>query len=270
MKAMLKDSMTMLRRQIKHLQRYPSLSLMMILLPVMLLLLFVYVFGGTMGAGLGVAAAGRKAYVAYVTPGIILIAIAGVAQSTPIAVSMDMADGIIARFRTMGISRGAVLAGHVLANTIQTLVGVALVIGVAIAIGFRPNADPVEWLAAFGLIAFAIFAITWLSAALGLRAKSVETASNLGMPLLLLVFIGSGFVPTDSMAPGLAQFAKYQPFTPVTETIRGLLMGTPVGNDAVIALVWCAIIGFLGYRWALRQYDRDPTREVRLLSVGSA
>jgi ABC-2 type transport system permease protein len=90
------------------------------------------------------------------------------------------------------------------------------------------------------------------------------------MPLLLLVFIGSGFVPTDSMAPGLAQFAKYQPFTPVTETIRGLLMGTPVGNDAVIALAWCAIIGFLGYRWALRQYDRDPTREVRLLSVGSA
>jgi ABC-2 type transport system permease protein len=84
------------------------------------------------------------------------------------------------------------------------------------------------------------------------------------------VFIGSGFVPTDSMAPGLAQFARYQPFTPVTETIRGLLMGTPVGNDAVIALAWCGIIGFLGYRWALRQYDRDPTREVRLLSVGSA
>jgi ABC-2 type transport system permease protein len=108
------------------------------------------------------------------------------------------------------------------------------------------------------------------ASALGLRAKSVETASNLGMPLLLLVFIGSGFVPTDSMAPGLAQFAKYQPFPPVTETIRGLLMGTPVGNDAVIALVWCAIIAFLGYRWALRHYDRDPTREVRLLSVGSA
>jgi ABC-2 type transport system permease protein len=269
MKTMLEDSMTMFRRQMRHVRRYPSLSLMMVLLPVMLLLLFVYVFGGTMGAGLG-AAAGRTAYLAYVTPGIVIMAIAGAAQSTPIAVSMDMADGIIARFRTMGISRGAVLAGHVLASTIQTLVGVVLVVGVAVVIGFHPNAEAIEWLAAFGLIAFAIFAITWLSAALGLRAKSVETASNLGMPLLLLVFIGSGFVPTDSMAPVLATFARYQPFTPLTETIRGLLMGTPVGGDAVIALVWCAIVGFLGYRWALRQYDRDPTRQVRVLSVGGA
>ena len=270
MSTTLRDSITMLRRQAKHILRYPSLSLMMVLLPVLLLLLFVYVFGGTMGTGLGVAAVGRKAYVAYVTPGIILLAIAGVAQSTAISVSMDMADGIIARFRTMGISRGAVLAGHVLANTILTLLAVTAVIVVAIAIGFRPNADVAEWFETFGLIALATFAITWLSAALGLRAKSVETASNIGMPLLLLVFLGSGFVPTDSMAPGLAEFARYQPFTSVTETLRGLLTGTPVGNDAVLAVVWCAIIGFAGYRWALRQYDRDPAREVRLLSVGSA
>ena len=190
------------------------------------------------------------------------------AQTTAISVSMDMAEGIIARFRTMGISRGAVLAGHVLASTILTMLGVAAVIGVAVALGFRPNAGAGEWLTALSLIALATLAFTWLSAALGLRAKSVEAASNLAMPLLLLVFIGSGFVPTDSMAPGLRAFARYQPFTPVNETLRGLLTGTAIGHDAILAVAWCAVIGLVGYRWALRQYDRDPTREVRLLSVG--
>ena len=128
-----RDSVTMLRRNLKRMMRYPSASLLVVGLPVIFLLVFVYVFGGTMGAGLGVASGGRAAYVNYVTPGIILIAVASVAQGTAIAISMDMADGIIARFRTMGISRGAVLSGHVLASTIQTLLGLAAVIGVAFA-----------------------------------------------------------------------------------------------------------------------------------------
>lgn len=265
-----RDSVTMLRRNLKRMVRYPSASLLVVGLPVILLLLFVYVFGGTMGAGLGVVSGGRAAYVNYVTPGIILIVIASVAQGTAIAISMDMADGIIARFRTMGISRGAVLTGHVLSSTMQTLLGLAAVIGVALAIGFRPNAGPAEWVATMGLLAMLTVAITWLSVALGLKAKSVEAASNVAMPLFLLVLIGSGFVPTDSMPAGLRGFAAYQPLTPVIETLRGLLMGTAIGHDAVLAVVWCAVIGSIGYLWAMRLYDRDPSRQVRLLSGGHA
>ncbi len=260
----------MLRRNFKHMVRYPSVSLLVVGLPVIFLLLFVYVFGGTLGAGLGAMSGGRAAYVNYLTPGIIPVAVAGVAQGTAISVSMDMAEGIIARFRTMGISRGAVLTGHVLGSTIQTMLGLAAVIGVALAIGFRPNAGPVEWVAATGVLAMVTLAITWLSVALGLLAKSVEAASNLAMPLMLLVFVGSGFVPTDSMPAAMRWFADYQPFTPVIETLRGLLMGTTIGHNAVLAVAWCALIGFAGYRWAMRLYDRDPSRQVRLLSAGRA
>ena len=265
----MRDSITMLRRNLKHQRRYPSVSLLVVGLPVVLLLLFVYVFGGTLGAGLGTAG-GRAAYVNYVTPGILLIAIAGVAQGTAISVSMDMAEGIIARFRTMGIARSAVLAGHVLGSTIQTMVGLVIVVGVAVAIGFRPSASAVEWVAAAAILALVTFAVTWLSAALGLRAKSVEAASNLAMPLLLLVFIGSGFVPTDSMPGAIGAFAEYQPFTPITETLRGLLMGTTIGNQAALAVAWCVALGVVGYWWAMRLYERDPARHVRLLSAGRA
>jgi ABC-2 type transport system permease protein len=264
-----RDSMTMLRRNFKHMRRYPSVSLLVVGIPVILLLLFVYVFGGALGAGLG-ASGGRAAYVDYVTPGIILIAIAGVAQGTAISVSMDMAEGIIARFRTMGIARAAVLTGHVLGSTIETMVGLVAVIGVALALGFRPNASAVEWVAVAGLLSLLAFAITWLSAAVGLRAKSVEAASNLAMPLMLLVFIGSGFVPTDTMPGALRVFAQYQPFTPVIETIRGLLMGTSIGKDAMLAVAWCLVIGVVGFRWAMALYNRDPARHVRLLSAGHA
>ncbi len=266
----LTDSATMLRRNLKHMARYPSASVMIIGIPVVLLLLFVYAFGGTLGAGLDALTGGREAYVNYVTPGIILVTVAGVAQGTALAVSMDMADGIIARFRTMGIARGSVLNGHVLGSTLQTLLGMVAVIGIAVAIGFRPNAGPGEWVAAAGLLAMVTVAITWLSVALGLHAKSVEAASNVTLPLMLLVFIGSGFVPTDSMSAGLGAFAEYQPFTPIIETLRGLLMGTPIGHNAVLAVAWCAAIGFFGYWWAMRLYDGDPTRRVRVLSAGGA
>jgi ABC-2 type transport system permease protein len=262
-----RDSITMLRRNLTHMRRYPAASVMVVGIPVVLLLLFVYVFGAALGTGLG-GSGGRAAYVDYVTPGIILIAIVGVAQGTAISVSMDMAEGIVARFRTMGIARGAVLAGHVLGSTILTMVGLVAVVGVALVIGFRPDASAVEWLAAAGLLALLAFAVTWLSAAFGLRAGSVETASNLIMPLMLLVFIGSGFVPTDTLPGPLRAFAEYQPFTPAIETIRGLLMGTAIANDAIWAFAWCLAIGIVGYRWAMAQYDRDPARRVRVLSAG--
>lgn len=255
-----RDSTTMLRRNLRHAMRYPSVTLVVVALPIVLLLLFVYVLGGTLGAGLDVVSDDRGAYVDYVTPGIVLMAVAGVAQATAIAVAMDMTEGIIARFRTMGIARASVLTGHVLSSTIQTMIGLAIVIGVAIVIGFRPNASLIEWIAAGGVLLMATLAITWLSVALGLVGKSVESASNLPMPLILLPLLGSGFVPTESMPAGLHWFAEYQPFTPVMDTLRGLLMGTAIGNLGLLALVWCAVIGLIGHRWALARYERGPSR----------
>ena len=254
----LSDSRTMLRRNLRHMRRYPALTVMLVGMPVVLLLLFVYVFGGTLGAGLGGPGGGRADYLNYVAPGILLIAVASVAQGTAISVAMDMTEGIIARFRTMAIFRPSVLTGHVVGAMIQTAASLAVVIGVALLIGFRPTASPVEWIAAVGLLAMITFAITWLSVALGLVSKTVETASNLPMPLILLPFLSSGFVPTESMPTALRWFAEYQPFTPIIETLRGLLMGTAIGNSAILAIAWCVGITLVCYLWARAAFNRDP------------
>ena len=254
------DSATMLGRNLRRMMRYPSVALLVVAIPVILLLLFVYVFGGTMGAGLGAASDGRAAYVDYVTPAILLIAIASSAQSTAISVGMDMNEGIIARFRTMGIARASVLVGHVLSSSIQTTIGLALVVGIALLIGFRADATAIEWVAAAGVLLMITIAITWLAVALGLYPDSVEAASNLPMPLILLPFLSSGFVPTDSMPAGVRWFAEYQPFTPFIETLRGLLMGTAIANAALLSVAWCALIALIGFRWAMRLYERGPAR----------
>ncbi len=252
------DSATMLRRQLRRMLRYPSMTLLLAGMPVIFLLLFVYVFGGTLGDGLGGPSGGRDAYVDYLTPGILLLTVASAAQGTAISVAMDMTGGIIARFRTMAISRASVLTGHVLGAMIQAMLAVAVVTGVALLIGWRPDAGPVECISAIGVLAMVSWAFTWLTVALGLVSESVETASNLPMPLILLPFLSSGFVPTDSMPTALRWFAEYQPFTPITETLRGLLMGTPIGNSAILAVGWCAAISLIGYLWARALFDRDP------------
>jgi ABC-2 type transport system permease protein len=254
------DSATMLRRSLRHMLRYPSMTLLIVGMPIIFLLLFVYVFGGTLGAGLGGLSGGRAAYANYVAPGILLMTVAAAAQGTAISVAMDMTEGIMARFRTMAIWRASVLTGHVLGSTIKTMIGLALVIGVALLTGFRPTADPMRWIAAIGVLVMITLALTWLSVALGLVSKSVESASNLPMFLILLPFLGSGFVPTSSMPTGLRWFAEYQPFTPVTETLRGLLMGTPIGNNAIIAIAWCAGLTVLSYLWAKRLFNRRAAR----------
>jgi ABC-2 type transport system permease protein len=253
-----RDSATMLRRQLRHILRYPSMTLQLVGIPIIFLLLFVYVFGGTLGAGLGDLSGGRADYVNYVTPGILLMTVATACTGTAISVAMDMTEGIIARFRTMAIARVSVLTGHVVGSLIQTMLSTAVIIGIALLIGFRPTAGLVEWIAAIGVLAMLSFALIWLSVALGMVTKSVESASSLPAPLVFLPFLGSGFVPTDSMPTGLRWFAEYQPFTPVIETLRGLLMGTAIGNNAVIALAWCAGIALAGYLWAKTLFNRDP------------
>ncbi|MFI5927709.1 ABC transporter permease [Micromonospora sp. NPDC051543] len=254
----LRDSNTMLRRNLLHMRRYPSLTLMLIGIPVILLLLFVYVFGGTLGAGLG-PTGGRAEYANYVTPGILLITVASAAQGTAISVAMDMAEGIIARFRVMAIFRPSVLTGHVVGSVFQTMVSLAAVTGAALLVGFRPTADAVEWLAAIGVLTMVTVAVTWLSVALGLVTRSVETASNLPMPLVLLPFLGSGFVPTDSMPTPVRLFAHYQPFTPVMETLRGLLLGGGIGVNGLLAVAWCAVITVGCFCWAKALYNRPRT-----------
>jgi ABC-2 type transport system permease protein len=254
----LSDSRTMLRRTLRRMVRYPSLTLFVVGIPLVLMLLFVYVFGGTLGAGLTGVTGDRHAYLNYLVPGILVITIAGVAQGTTISIAMDMAAGIIARFRTMAISRSSVLAGHVLAALIQNVVAIVVILAVALLIGFRPTAGPLGWLGVAGMVLLLGLAVTWLSVALGLKAKSVETASNTPMILMLLPFLGSGFVPTASLPAGLRWFAEYQPFTPVTETLRGLLTGTRIGDDLVITLAWCVGVAVLSYAWSRRLYEREP------------
>jgi ABC-2 type transport system permease protein len=248
----------MLRRNLRHFKRYPSMTAFMVGIPVVLLLLFVYVFGGALGAGLGGVSGGRDAYIAYVVPGILLLTIALAAQGTAISVAIDMTEGIVARFRTMAISRASVLTGHVVGSVIQTALALVVIMGVALLIGFRPTTGPLAWVAAAGLLALTSLALTWLSVALGMSTRSVETASNLPMFLMLLLFLGSGFVPTQTMPDGLRWFAENQPFTPIIETLRGLLLGTPIGDSGVLAVAWCAAISLVGFLWARKLYERDP------------
>ncbi len=266
------DSATMLRRQLRHMVRYPSLTVLVVGMPVIFLLLFVFVFGGTLGSGLGPAGAvggaaaaagasgGRSAYLEYVVPGILVMTIAAVVQGTAISVAMDMTGGIVARFRTMSISRASVLTGHVLGSMVQAALAIILVFGVAVLIGFRPSASPMEWLGVVGILAIASFALIWLCVALGMVTDSVETASNIPMPLILLPFLGSGFVPTDSMPGPLRLFAEYQPYTPIIETLRGLLTSTSFGNQAILAVAWCVAIAALSYVWAMRLYEKHSVR----------
>ncbi|HUO48045.1 MAG TPA: ABC transporter permease [Acidimicrobiales bacterium] len=256
----LTDSATMTRRNLRRMLRYPSMTVLLVGMPIVLMVLFVYVFGGQLSHGLGTGLAGghagRAGYLNYVAPGVLLLTVAASVQGTAIVVAMDMTGGMIDRFRTMAIARSAVLTGHVLASLIQTLASLALVTLVAIALGFRPTAGVAGWLGALGVVTLFGFALTWLATALGLAAKSVETASNTPMFLMLLVFLGSGFVPAATMPAGLEQFARYQPFSAVTESLRGLLTGTPIGSYGIEAVAWSVGIALASYVWALRLYRR--------------
>ena len=252
----LQDSATMLRRNLRRTLRYPVAAASTVGIPLVFLLLFVYVLGDTLGVGLAGASGGRDEYLNYVAPGILMLAVAGAAQGVAISVAMDMTEGIIARFRTMAIARVSVLTGHVVGSLIQTLLALVLVLAIALALGLDPSASVADWAALLALLTLVSFAIIWLAVALGLVSKSVETASNLPMPLFLLPFLGSGFVPTESMPAGMAFFAEHQPFTPIMETVRGLLFGTPIGSSGVLAVAWSVAIGLGGYLWARHLFNR--------------
>ncbi|MFF2996458.1 ABC transporter permease [Streptomyces sp. NPDC057950] len=253
-----RDSSTMLRRNLLHARRYPSMTLNLLLTPVMLLLLFVYIFGDTMSAGIG-GGADRSEYVAYLVPGLLLMTIGSTTIGTAISVSNDMTEGIIARFRTMAIHRGSVIIGHVIGSVLQSVISVVVVGAVAVAIGFRStDATVVEWLAAFGLLVLFATALTWVAVGMGLVSPNAEAASNNALPLIFLPLISSAFVPVDAMPGWFQPIAQYQPFTPAIETLRGLLLGTEIGHNGWLAVAWCLGLTVLGYVWSKSVFDRDP------------
>jgi ABC-2 type transport system permease protein len=250
------DSITMLWRELRHTIRYPLLIIGSILVPVVFLLLFIYILGGSIGGGLGTAARGAP-YVNFLVPGILMMTAASGSGTTAITVCTDMTGGIIDRFRTMPVTRGAVLAGHVGGSVLRTMAATTVLTGVALLVGFRPQASVMDWFAVAGIIAAFAFALAWLSVALGLVTKSVAGANSSTLPIqFLLPFLSSAFVPAVSMAAGVRWFSEHQPFTIVVESLRALLTGAPVGDTAYLALAWCAAIALAGYLWARAAFRR--------------
>ncbi|WP_028659688.1 ABC transporter permease [Nocardioides insulae] len=213
-----------------------------IVLPVVILLMFTYVFGGALEVGTD--------YVTYATPGIILLCAGFGAANTALAVESDMSGGMVERLRTMPVHAGAVLTGHVLVSLAKNLVTTAVVFGVAVAIGFRPTASPLEWLAAIGLLLLFVHAITWTAVFIGVIVRSPDAASGFIFFVMFLPYVSSAFVPVYTLPNWLAGFAEHQPVTPLIETVRGLLVGgtpgAPAGADltstALVAVAWCVVL----------------------------
>ncbi|GAB1818316.1 ABC transporter permease [Herbidospora sp. RD11066] len=244
----LADSTTMLRRNVRHAVRNPVAVINALLLPLFLIFLMVYVLGDGFDVGID--------YIDYVTPGLIIMTICYGVTSTTIAVNSDMTTGFINRLRVMDISRAAVLNAHVIVSAVRSLLAIAVVVGIAFLLGFDPAADLGQWLGAVGVIVLAVVAITWLTVAFGLAAKNPESASIIAVPLMLLPFLSSAFVPAEKMGPGVAQFAEYQPFSSIIDALRGLLAGAPSTGSVVAAVVWCVAITLVSYVWARATFSK--------------
>lgn len=253
----LADSATMARRDLRHAVRFPMITISGLLVPVIMLLLFDGVFGHTLRAGLFATLSGGS-YINYLTPGVLAMAAGGVAEATALTVNTDMAGGLIARLRTMAIWRPAVLVGQVSGGLLRTMLTGAAVLAVALGLGFTSHATALAWLAAAGMFALLGLALNWLTVCFGLLAKTPAGANGLAIIPLFLPFVSSAFVPPAAMPAGVRAFAAHQPFTPIIDTLRGLLTGGPVGSQAVVAVAWCAGIALAGYLWATALFNRPP------------
>ncbi len=243
------DMGVMLGRSMRHIFRSMDTIITVTIMPIAFMLLFVYVFGGAIQAG-------TDNYVNYLLPGILLIAIASGIAYTAYRLFMDMQRGIFERFHSMPIARSAALWGHVLTSLVSNAISVAVIILVALIMGFRSSAGVLSWLAVAGILALFTLALTWIAAIAGLSAKSVDGASAFSYPIIFLSFISPAFVPTESMPSGVRAFAENQPVTSIVETIRALLSSQPVGNDIWTALTWCAGIMLVAYIFAMRAYKK--------------
>jgi len=245
----LTDTWTMTKRSLRYTTRSPDTIITVVMMPIAMLLLFVYVFGGALGKQTG-----SIKYVDYITPAVVIMTVfSGIAYAA-VRLNTDLQRGIISRFRTMPVAPSSVLGGQALSSTLSNLVSSALVVAVALLVGFRPAANPVAWLGFCGLLFLLILATTWLAMFFGLLAKTVEGAGAFSYILLLLIFISPSFVPTDSMTSALRTFADNQPMTPIIQTMRSLLTAGTPGPDIWIALAWVAGILVVAYTLALGVY----------------
>lgn len=225
------DTRMMVGRSIRRSLRDPEAFFTALMLPVILMLLFVYVFGGAMDTG--------ASYVDYVVPGLIVLCAGFGAGTTATAVAQDMSNGIVDRFRSMPVAPSSVVTGHVVASVLRNLLATVLVIGVGLAVGWRPTGSPLDWVAALATVVLFILALSWLAAAVGLLAGSADAANSMTIVLMFLPYVSTAFVPADTMPRWLQGFAEHQPMTPVIETLRGLWMGTPLGHEPLWAALWC-------------------------------
>jgi ABC-2 type transport system permease protein len=243
------DLGVMLGRSLRHISRSMDTIITVTIMPIAMMLLFVYVFGGAIQTG-------TDNYVNYLLPGILLIAIATGISYTAFRLFTDVQRGIFERFHSMPISRSTLLWGHVLTSLVSNAISVVVIILVALIMGFRSSAGILSWLAVAGILALFTLALTWVAAIAGLSAKSVDGASAFSYPIVFLPFISSAFVPTESMPSVVRAFAENQPVTSIVEAIRALLSGQPVGNDIWVALVWCVGILLVAYYFAMRVYKK--------------
>lgn len=243
------DMSVMLSRSLRHIFRSMDTIITVTIMPIAMMLLFVYVFGGAIQAG-------TDNYVNYLLPGILLIAIASGISYTSYRLFMDMQRGIFQRFHSMPIARSAALWGHVLTSMVSNGISVVVIILVALIMGFRSSAGVLSWLAVGGILALFTLALTWIAAIAGLSAKSVDGAGAFSYPIIFLPFISSAFVPTESMPTVICVFAETQPVTSIVEAIRSLLSSQPVGGDIWVALAWCLGIMLVAYILAMRAYKR--------------
>ncbi|WP_431041549.1 ABC transporter permease [Streptomyces sp. P1-3] len=249
MAASLEDFSTMLQRNFRHTLRNPTALFNAVLFPIIMMLMFVHVFGGSFDVG-------DVDYIDYATPGVIMMTIGYGVSATAVAVNSDMSTGIINRFRVMDVSPTSVLTAHVIASMLRSLASITFIVLIALAMGFRPDASPLQWLGVLGVILLALFAIGWLTVALGLGAKTPENAGFAVVPLMMLPFLSNAFVETDNMGGGARQFAEYQPFSPITETLRGLFAGDPSASPAIQAVIWCVGLALLGFLLARSNFTK--------------
>jgi len=243
------DTAVLLGRSLRHIGRSPDTIITTAVMPIAFMLLFVYVLGGAIETG-------TDSYVTYLLPGILLITIASGISYTAYRLFLDMQSGIFERFQSMPIARSSVLWAHVLTSLVANLASLVVVVLVALLMGFRSGAGVLAWLAVVGVLVLFTLALTWLAVIPGLTAKTIDGASAFSYPLILLPFISSAFVPTDTMPGPVRAFAEHQPVTSIVNTIRELFAGQPAGNDVWIALAWCLGVLVAAYALAMAAYHR--------------
>ena len=244
------DTAVLLGRSMRHITRSLDTIITTAVMPVAMLLLFVYVFGGAIDVG-------TASYVDYLLPGILIVTIASGISYTAFRLFLDKQSGLFERFRSMPIARSSVLWAHVLTSLVANFVSLTVVVGVALLMGFRPNAGPLAWLAVIGILALFTLALTWLAVVPGLTATSADGASAFAYPLILLPFVSSAFVPTATMPGPVRWFAEHQPVTAIVDALRHLLAGQAVGSGIWVALAWCVVILLAAYAFAMRTFRRS-------------